>query len=203
MLCPHYACTRVRAHRRISITIVTIPNRKWLSRTHRRYRFLAATLSGTAKLQVIATAPNRSSVAGSASLHSTATVLALTAASNAALFQAFVHEHKVTRQLACRFTSAGGDFTRGDGTGGQSIYGAKFADENFKFKHVGAGILSMANAGPNTNGSQFFVCTTETPHLNGRHVVFGEVESGMEVIRSIENTRTGAGDRPLKDCVIA
>jgi len=100
------------------------------------------------------------------------------------------------------FMLQGGDFSSGDGTGGESIYGGEFRDENFKLKHDKPYLMSMANAGPNTNGSQFFITTVATPHLNGVHVVFGEVLSGQEVIRKIENTSVNADDKPRETVTI-
>lgn len=108
--------------------------------------------------------------------------------------------HRIIPGFMCQ----GGDFTHGTGTGGESIYGGKFADENFKMEHTKPGILSMANSGPNTNGSQFFICTRKTPHLDGKHVVFGELVEGMEVLLEIEKEGSQSGKTSskvtIRDC---
>ncbi|KNZ81180.1 Peptidyl-prolyl cis-trans isomerase H [Termitomyces sp. J132] len=100
--------------------------------------------------------------------------------------------HRVVPNFMCQ----GGDFVKGDGTGSFSIYGDKFPDENFKEKHIGPGLLSMANSGANTNGCQFFITTAKCDFLDGKHVVFGHVIDGMLTLRKIENVATGPNNRP-------
>lgn len=115
----------------------------------------------------------------------------------------FSYKNNCFHRIISNFMMQGGDTTAGNGTGGISIYGDKFEDEQVWYPHTHKGVLSMANAGPDTNGSQFFVVYRDTPHLNGKHTIFGRVISGYEICEKAENVAKGASDKPLRNIRIA
>lgn len=112
--------------------------------------------------------------------------------------QGYGYKGCVFHRVIPEFMAQSGDFTKNNGTGGKSIYGAKFADENFKLKHTGFGCLSMANSGPNSNGSQFFICFTKTDWLDNKHVVFGKVIAGAEIVKKMEKAGSKSGNPSQK-----
>ena len=112
------------------------------------------------------------------------------------------YKNAIFHRVIKDFMIQGGDFLKGDGSGSTSIYGPAFPDENFKLKHDSAGLLSMANSGPNTNGSQFFITCAKCDFLDGKHVVFGRVIDGLLVMRKIENVPTGGNNKPRLPVVI-